>query len=330
MTIQFKCGQCGQTLRVVDNAAGKRAKCPKCQSVVAIPDISAAQSDLPTDPTPPPPPEAKPEPDGDEWDRFIDPPISKDSANPYQSPTATKEPQYMPKGDAKPMGTQPVRNVPTDLGSIMNYAWAVWKNNLGLLIGAMVVVMLISGAISGVSNVFTNMIVRTNLRNLVPVFALAFALVQMCANTYLTVGLMQIVFKLARGQRADFTELFGGGELFLPALGTNLLFALATGIGYLLCIIPGIVVLLLWWPCVFLVIDGKATVMESFGLAREVTANNIGTTILLWLAGIGISLLGLAACCVGIVAAAPLVAVMYGVAYLMMSGQIPLNAQYRS
>jgi uncharacterized membrane protein len=212
----------------------------------------------------------------------------------------------------------------------MNYSWALWKENLGLLIGATVVVMIIGGAISGVSEVFTGIIARSDLRRLTIFFALGSGLVQMCANTFLTVGLMQIVFKLARGQRADFADLFGGGDLFLPVLGTNLLFGLATGIGYLLCIIPGIVVLLLWWPCVFLVIDKKATVMESFGLAREVTANNIGTTIVLWLVGVGISLLGLAACCVGILFAGPLVVVMYGVAYLMMAGQIPLNAQYRS
>lgn len=46
MTIQFKCGQCGQTLKVGDNAAGKRAKCPKCQSVVSIPEVSDESSDL--------------------------------------------------------------------------------------------------------------------------------------------------------------------------------------------------------------------------------------------------------------------------------------------
>lgn len=327
MTIQFKCGQCGQTLKVGDNAAGKRAKCPKCQSVVSIPEVSDESSDL--GPVPPPPP-AKSEAGGDEWDRFMDSPFAKEAENPYQSPAAAKEPQYLPKGDPKSLGKQPVRNVPTDFGSIMNYSWAIWKENLGLLIGAMVVVMIIGGAIGGVSEAFLGIIARTDLRRLLPVFGLGTMLVQTCANTFLTVGLMQIIFKLARRQRADFADLFGGGELFLPALGTNLLFSLASGIGFVLCIIPGIIVLLLWWPCVFLVIDRKANVMESFTLAREVTANNMGTIIVVWLAGIGISLVGVAACCVGIVAAAPLVAVMYGVSYLMMAGQIPANAQYKS
>jgi len=67
--------------------------------------------------------------------------------------------------------------------------------------------------------------------------------------------------------------------------------------------------------------------MESFGLAHEITTNNWGTTFLLWIVSVGISLLGLLACCVGIVAAAPLAALLFSVAYLMMSGQIPLNPQ---
>ncbi len=189
MTIQFKCGQCGQTLKVGDNAAGKRAKCPKCQSVVSIPEVSAESPDL--GPVPPPPPQPKPDSAGDEWDRFMDSPFPKDAENPYQSPTATKEPQYLPKGDPKTVGSQPVRNVPTEFGSIMNYSWAVWKENLGLLIGAMVVVMIIGGAVSGVSEVFFNIIAKTDLRRLIPVIALASMLVQTCVNTFLTVGLMQ-------------------------------------------------------------------------------------------------------------------------------------------
>ncbi|MHB8973043.1 MAG: hypothetical protein ACYC3X_06995 [Pirellulaceae bacterium] len=71
------------------------------------------------------------------------------------------------------------------------------------------------------------------------------------------------------------------------------LFGLVVATGYLLCIVPGIIAMLVWWPCYFLVIDRQTTVMESFGLAGEITANNIGTTFLLWIVSVGISLLGL-------------------------------------
>jgi phage FluMu protein Com len=37
MAIEFGCGKCGYRLKVPDNSAGKRVKCPKCESVQTIP-----------------------------------------------------------------------------------------------------------------------------------------------------------------------------------------------------------------------------------------------------------------------------------------------------
>src|SRR5207237_7773150 len=37
MTIEFRCSQCSQLLRVPDTAAGKNARCPKCQALMLVP-----------------------------------------------------------------------------------------------------------------------------------------------------------------------------------------------------------------------------------------------------------------------------------------------------
>ena len=44
--IKFKCSECGKNLRVKDNAAGKRGKCPQCGAVLHVP---AAESRVPFD-----------------------------------------------------------------------------------------------------------------------------------------------------------------------------------------------------------------------------------------------------------------------------------------
>ena len=41
MSIEFSCHGCGQRLKVGDDRAGGRAKCPKCGQVVNIPDPRA-------------------------------------------------------------------------------------------------------------------------------------------------------------------------------------------------------------------------------------------------------------------------------------------------
>jgi phage FluMu protein Com len=38
MPIQFNCQQCGKTLSVADEHAGKSASCPDCKTVMKIPD----------------------------------------------------------------------------------------------------------------------------------------------------------------------------------------------------------------------------------------------------------------------------------------------------
>ena len=58
MTIEFRCAQCNQLLRVPDASAGKNARCPKCQLLMQIP--APATANIPPPPpvnfAPPPPP----------------------------------------------------------------------------------------------------------------------------------------------------------------------------------------------------------------------------------------------------------------------------------
>jgi phage FluMu protein Com len=63
MTIEFRCGQCNQLLRVPDHSAGKNARCPKCQALMQVPAAAGApepfgggSAPFGGGPAPPPPP----------------------------------------------------------------------------------------------------------------------------------------------------------------------------------------------------------------------------------------------------------------------------------
>ena len=47
MPIEIQCTSCSKRLRVPDNAAGKRVKCPQCQSVLSVPAAGAAPTPAP-------------------------------------------------------------------------------------------------------------------------------------------------------------------------------------------------------------------------------------------------------------------------------------------
>ena len=136
------------------------------------------------------------------------------------------------------------------------------------------------------------------------------------------------MLKLARRQPAQFTDLFGGAPVFLPVVGGAILLWIGVFLGLILLIIPGIILWLMWWPSQYLILDKKARVIESFSLAAKITQGNWGTTLLLMLLSIGIFLLGCLALCIGTLFAAPLVALLWGNAYLMMSGQLSAQPSY--
>ena len=45
--ISCRCGQCGKDLKVKDELAGKRVKCPGCGKPVAVPELAASVSPQP-------------------------------------------------------------------------------------------------------------------------------------------------------------------------------------------------------------------------------------------------------------------------------------------
>ncbi|RMF43860.1 MAG: hypothetical protein D6753_04060 [Planctomycetota bacterium] len=239
--------------------------------------------------------------------------------NPYAAPQSTP----MPESSGSDV---PVVPTPVEIGSVFNAAFEVWKANLGLLVGVTLIVFMISGVFSAGSTIL-NLVAEQGEEEVKLAAALGsfmISLISTVVNIFLGIGQTQIYLRLLRGQSAQVGDLFGGGSRFLPTLAVSILFGLAVGVGTVLCIIPGLVVGALFWPCYYLVVDNKSKVIDSFTVAQKIGTANIGTTILLVLLGIGINLLGFLACGVGILFAAPLVGLLWTTAYLGGAGQMRL------
>lgn len=312
MSIEFVCPNCGQLLRVPDTAAGKPARCPKCETVNTIPaEASGAPASPFSDAAPPSPTLSTPTPTGPD-------------VNPYISPTADS---YAAKPG--PVEARPVQNQVVDAGAVINYALEIWKANLGLLVGAFVVATLVSTAVDFVTGFFQGMLEHGNVDDataaILAMVILGGNLASFAVDIFFGIGQATIALKLARRQPAEFSDLFSAGRRFWPVLGASILAAIALVAGFILCIVPAIVLMLFYWPFYYLLVDEKATVFESFSLARTVTRGNVGTTFLLWLASVGIMILGLLACFIGIIFAGPLCSMIFAVGYLMMAGQIPAS-----
>ncbi len=352
MPIEFRCSQCDQLLRVPETAAGKHARCPRCQALMAVPSVATAvpafpgqspQAESPSAASPhafgspvPPASDASPIPSnpfsGEQAQAgFPPPPVGNPfgegtpppSLNPYASPAVADATLSQFAVPAVPIDPRPV-----SADTIFNYAWFIWKTNLGLLVG----VSLTVGAanyVVGIPFQVLQAVLQQQGEDEAAIGAIAIG--QIVANLiqmYLGIGVAHINLKLARRQPATFGDLFGGIGLLLPVLGGSIIAYLALILGALFFIVPAILMLLAYWPFYYLIVDRKAGVMESFSVASRITQGNWANSFLLWLMSMGIIILGCLALCVGLLFAAPLVGMMFTVAYLMMSGQlVPYGVQ---
>lgn len=216
----------------------------------------------------------------------------------------------------------PIANHVVSVEPILNHAWNVWKNNLGLLVGMTVIVMVIGVIFSVAQGIVQTTVEQNGAKEAAVAIGLVGNLLGNALQIFLTIGEVRICLKLARGQPAELGDLLQGGPRFLPVLGVSILFGLAVFFGILLFIVPGILLALMWWPCYYLVVDNKCGVIESFSLASTITQGNWGNALLLWLLSFAIGLVGILALCIGIIFAAPLISVLWATAYLMMSGQL--------
>ncbi|HEX6986423.1 MAG TPA: MJ0042-type zinc finger domain-containing protein [Planctomycetaceae bacterium] len=55
MAIEFECPACDATIRVKDEAAGKKGRCPKCRTLLLVPDPGPDEEPAPAPPEPEPP-----------------------------------------------------------------------------------------------------------------------------------------------------------------------------------------------------------------------------------------------------------------------------------
>ncbi len=294
--MDYQCPSCRQIVRLPDDSPGKSTLCPKCGAIISVPGGFAPA-------------------------RFGPAPAASD--NPYSAPQSG----YAPPALAVSGGM--IRNQPADAGQVISHAWKVWAENLGLLLGVTLVMLVVSIAFMVVSwRVEAMLLEQGHDRATVMLGGLLVSLVGTFPQVYLGVGETLMILKMLRGQEASFGDLFSGGPRFWPALGVYILVTLLCAAGLMLCIVPGIVLMLMFWPVNNLVIDSKTGVLESFSVASSITEGNRGTTFVLFVASLGMILLGFLACGVGILFAAPLVAVVWVTAYLMMSGQLsPLGDQ---
>lgn len=157
-----------------------------------------------------------------------------------------------------------------DLGRVIQHTFAAISRNAAVFFGAAVVlvgapsVLLAFGqqslmtasdvAASGILLMLVGWIL-----NLVGVFLLQGMVVKVAVNGF-------------NGKSTSFSQAFDVGvKMFLPLLGLAIVAGVATGLGYILLIVPGLILSVLWSVAAPTVVVEKRGVFESLQRSRDLT-----------------------------------------------------------
>lgn len=345
MPIEFKCTNCKSVLRVDETGSGKRARCPHCQFLNLIPKTKPPEPDKPS---------ASQQffidsvsgsvygpitkRELDQWvhegrisgDCVVRPSGAKmgqlaghyyPGLQPAQQVTLEKQPELKIEDSYSAGGLNPKTSkrvkatgytiIPTavDFELIILGAVQLFQKNAWMLSITALICLLPAAADSVCSAAGIE---------LDPIPQILLDLVRI----YLSIGQTRLALQVSRGQPATFSTVYSGGDKFLPIIFFTFLAYIALTLGFLVLILPGVLLLLYLWPSYFLIIDDHADVLGSLGMAKDICTPNVLTTFLLGLTSMGILIAGLLLCGFGVIPASGFVSVLWAVSYLAMSGQV--------
>jgi len=146
-------------------------------------------------------------------------------------------------------------------------------------------------------------------------------LVVMLVDAFMYVGLYRISLAVARGQRAEFGALFGGADRFLAMLGTWFLLLCIIVPGYLLLVVPGVILGLGLFMATLFVVDQGMGPVDAVKASWNATQGHKGHLFLFGLVAVLLAIGGYIACFIGIFAVMPLLSVSMAIIYLRVSGR---------
>ncbi len=165
-----------------------------------------------------------------------------------------------------------------------------------------------------------------------------FYLVIIFGSSYLMSGAYRAAFKQMRGGQVSVKDLFTGGDVFLRVAGGAVLVGLLVMVGFLLCVLPGLAVLGLFYFTMPLIVERKLGVIDAMKASFEVTKGHWFMFVLFAVVVSLLAQLGSVACGVGMLATFPLFFTINAVAFRDLFGvpgaqhflpqQVPYSAGY--
>lgn len=245
------------------------------------------------------------------------PPYQPSQQSPIPSPYTPP-----PGGAVPPQGPAQVNF------DVISRAWEVLKPNMGVWVGAFVIYLVIVFAISFISSLLsgagnTPMPMPVPGSNDLPPavgmanwpLQIALQLVQFVIIQFLMGGLYRMAINNVRTGTANFGDMFSVADVLPSLLGASILTAIATGIGFLFCIVPGILLYGLLLFTLPLVVDKHMGAIDAMKTSIDTLKPQMGMAVVFAIVMGLLASVGFCLCGVGILVTGPLATLSLAMLY---------------
>ncbi len=197
-----------------------------------------------------------------------------------------------------------------EVGPVLSRSWQLFTDNLGVILGATIVVALINGVFTGINQGLQAAAAGADsglVASTIGLVVTAVGLLSWVVQTYLSLGFIRLFLRATRGEGPQIADLFSAGRYLVPGILASLLVALGVSLGLLLLIVPGVILSLGWMFTQLLIVDKDLGPLEAIKESWRITQGEKGGLFLWALVSLGVILVGFLACGIGIFVAAPVV-----------------------
>lgn len=228
-----------------------------------------------------------------------------------------------------PSGPAPSQYSPIDA---VKYGWEKFTQNLGPLLGLTAIILVIGICLNMVINLaFTGSVLGSSASTVDPETGLPdnFLQAQLASITSsfvtgfiswaLGLGLVRGALDIVDRGRTSFGEMFSR----IPwgqAIIAGLLLWLATTVGIVLCVIPGIIVMFLLYYTNIAVVDGRSAT-DAMGASFTFVKDHLAENLLFLLVAIGLIILAICTFGIGMLVVTPVLAVAQAYTWRVLQGR---------
>ena len=213
---------------------------------------------------------------------------------------------YNPTGSPEhlnPAGPEP------EVGPAFRYGWEKFKENLGAIALSALVFLVIQAvgaalqySLTGSANDSSDGRVAFTFNGTALLAQFLFTVVSWIAQ----LGIIRAALAIVDGRRPEPADLFSV-DRFGAYVIASVLLAIGTMIGFVLCVIPGLIFAFLTFFTPYFVLDKRMAPMEAISASISLVRQHLGGFFVFALACFGAFVLGALACLVGLLVAAPVV-----------------------